>query len=67
MIALSFVILALVSTHWVLIGYLLAFGPDIDGIIGNLNFLGLNGVSADEGSVTYLPLLFMAFQLFLLP
>ena len=32
MITLSFVILALVSIHWVLIGYSLAFGPDIGGI-----------------------------------
>jgi Amt family ammonium transporter len=64
MIALSFVILALVSIHWVLIGYSLAFGPDIGGIIGNLDFVGLNGVSADAGSGTYPPLLFMVFQLF---
>jgi ammonium transporter, Amt family len=64
MIALSFVVLALVSIHWVLIGYSLAFGPDIGGIIGNLEFIGLNGVSADAGSGTYPPLLFMVFQLF---
>jgi Amt family ammonium transporter len=47
-----------------LIGYSLAFGPDIGGIIGNLDFIGLNGVSADAGSGTYPPLLFMVFQLF---
>lgn len=64
MIALSFVVLALVSIHWVLIGYSLAFGPDIGGIIGNLNYIGLNGVSADAGSATYPPLVFMVFQLF---
>lgn len=64
MIALSFVVLALVSIHWVLIGYSLAFGPDIGGMIGNLDFIGLNGVSADAGSGTYPPLLFMVFQLF---
>jgi Amt family ammonium transporter len=64
MIALSFVVLALVSIHWVLIGYSLAFGQDIGGIIGNLNFVGLNGVSAEAGSGTYPPLIYMAFQLF---
>ncbi len=64
MIALSFVVLALVSIHWILIGYSLAFGPDIGGIIGNLDFVGLNGVSADAGSGTYPPLVFMVFQLF---
>jgi Amt family ammonium transporter len=64
MIALSFVVLALVSIHWVLIGYSLAFGPDIGGIIGNLDYVGLNGVSADAGSGTYPPLVYMIFQLF---
>src|SRR5665647_3312211 len=44
MIALSFVVLALVSIHLVFIGYSLAFGPDIGGIIGNFDFVGLNGV-----------------------
>ena len=64
MLALSFVVLALVSIYWVLIGYSLAFGPDVGGIIGNLNYLGLNGVSADAGPGGYPPLVFMAFQLF---
>jgi Amt family ammonium transporter len=64
MIALSFVVLALVSIHWVLIGYSLAFGQDIGGIIGNLDFVGLNGVSAEAGSGSYPPLVFMVFQLF---
>jgi ammonium transporter, Amt family len=64
MIALSFVVLALVSVHWILIGYSLAFGQDIGGLIGNLDFVGLNGVSAHAGSGTYPPLVFMVFQLF---
>ncbi|MEN6442365.1 MAG: ammonium transporter [Methanoregula sp.] len=64
MIALSFVILALVSIQWVLFGYSLAFGPDVGGFIGNLDYLGLTGVSADAGSGSYPPLIFMIFQLF---
>jgi len=64
MIALSFVSLALASIHWVLIGYTLAFGPDVGGFIGNLDYLGLAGVSADAGTGTYPPLVFMIFQLF---
>jgi Amt family ammonium transporter len=64
MIALSFIILSLVSIHWVLIGYSLAFGPDVGGFIGNLNYLGLNGVGWDAGNLAYPPLVFMAFQLF---
>jgi Amt family ammonium transporter len=64
MIALSFVSLALASIQWILIGYSLAFGPDVGGFIGNLDYTGLTGVSADAGAGTYPPLLFMIFQLF---
>ncbi|MDD1701623.1 MAG: ammonium transporter [Methanoregula sp.] len=64
MIALSFVVLALVSIHWILIGYSLAFGPDVGGFIGNLSYLGLTGVSANAGTAAYPPLVYMIFQLF---
>lgn len=40
----SFFVLALISVQWVLWGYSLAFGPDINGIIGNLSWVGMNGV-----------------------
>ena len=40
----SFIILALISVQWVLWGYSLAFGPDKGGIIGGLEWVGLNGV-----------------------
>ena len=40
----SFFILCLISVQWVLWGYTLAFGPDIGGIIGGLDWLGLRGV-----------------------
>ncbi len=42
----SFIIVALISVQWVLWGYTLAFGPDKGGIIGGLEWLGLNGVGA---------------------
>jgi Amt family ammonium transporter len=65
MIMLAFVAFALVSIQWVLVGYSLAFGPDVGGFIGNLDFVGLNGVGMDPGS--YSPaipgLLYMIFQL----
>lgn len=48
----SFAALALVSVQWVLLGYTLAFGPDISHIIGGLSFLGLSGVTGDP-SATY--------------
>ena len=65
MIMLSFVAFALVSIQWELIGYSLAFGPDVRGFVGNLQFLGLNGVGMDPGSYSpVIPsLLYMAFQL----
>src|SRR5512137_1841684 len=65
MIALSFVAFALVSVQWVLIGYSLAFGGDVNGFIGNMTYLGLNNVGMDPGP--YSPaipgLLYMVFQL----
>ena len=51
MITLSFVAFALVSIQWVLVGYSLAFGPDVGGFIGNLSNLGLSGVGMDPGPV----------------
>ena len=65
MIMLSFVAFALVSIQWVLIGYSLAFGPDIGGFIGDLSYVGLNGVGMDPGPYSPLipGLLFMIFQL----
>ncbi|MDP3980284.1 MAG: ammonia channel protein, partial [Chlamydiota bacterium] len=43
----SFVILCLISVQWVLWGYTLSFGNDIGGVIGGLNYLGLNGVGLE--------------------
>jgi Amt family ammonium transporter len=40
----SFAVLGVISVQWVLWGYSLAFGSDINGIIGGLEFLGLQGV-----------------------
>jgi Amt family ammonium transporter len=48
----SFFMLALISVQWVLWGYSLAFGPDKGGIIGGLEWVGLNGVGA-EPNATY--------------
>ena len=37
--------MGLISILWVLIGYTLAFGPDVGGLIGGLDFAGFSGVS----------------------
>ncbi len=46
----SFMAIGLVGVVWVLWGYSLAFGPDVGGfgLIGNLEWFGLAGVSATE-------------------
>ncbi len=50
MIMKSFVILCVISVQWVLWGYTLAFGPDTGmGIIGSLEYFGLNGVGQEPG------------------
>jgi Amt family ammonium transporter len=65
MIALSFIVFALVSLQWVLWGYSLAFGPDIGGLVGGLSALLLNGVGMTPGpyAASIPGLAYMAFQL----
>jgi Amt family ammonium transporter len=62
MVALSFIVFALVSIQWVLFGYSLSFGGDIGGFIGNLDFAGLSGIGMEAGDAGYPPILFVAFQ-----
>lgn len=65
MIALSFISLALAGIPWILIGCSQAFGPNIGGFFGNLDYFGFSGVGADAGVAAYPPLAFMIFQMFL--
>ena len=62
----SFAILCVVSLFWVLLGYSLAFGPDVNGVIGSLAWVGLSGVGLSPHPV-YGPTIphqaFMVFQL----
>ncbi|MFH1484583.1 MAG: ammonium transporter [Chloroflexota bacterium] len=64
-IMMSFVLIAMVSILWVLYGYSLGFGPDIGGVIGRLDWIGLTGVGQEPSDV-YAPtvphLAFMIFQ-----
>lgn len=61
----SFIVLGIITLEWVLWGYSLSFGTDHAGIIGGLEWFGLNGVgmnpSPDYGS-TIPHLAFMIFQ-----
>ncbi len=42
----SFIIIALVSIQWVLIGYTIAFGPDKFNLFGSFDWFGLSGIGA---------------------
>ena len=64
-IMLSFFVLALVSVQWVLFGYSLAFGPDINHLLGSLDWAGLSGVGQEANAdyaATVPHLAFMIFQ-----
>jgi len=63
----SFIVIGLVSVLWVVVGYSLAFGPDVgNGFIGNLDWFGLRHVGQAPSTVyaTTVPhQVFMVFQL----
>lgn len=62
----SFVTLGVVTFIWVTYGYSLAFGPDVNHLIGNLNWAGLQGVTSIPNpsySATIPHQLFMLFQM----
>ncbi|MEA4972477.1 MAG: ammonium transporter [Candidatus Metalachnospira sp.] len=62
----SYAALVLISVQWIFIGYSLAFGPDLGGFIGNLDWAFLHNIDALSSSA-YAPtiphLLFVAFQM----
>ena len=60
------VILCLITLVWVICGYSLAFGPDIGGVIGSLEWVGLQGVGPEPSpdyASTIPHQVFMVFQL----
>ena len=60
----TLVALGLVSLQWTLLGYSLAFGPDVGGVIGNLDHVFLGGVGLEPKAGTAIPhLLFMVYQM----
>ena len=60
----SFVALGLVTVQWVLIGYSLAFGPDIHGLIGNLQWFGLQCVGLEPNPAYAATIPHQAFMMF---
>ncbi len=65
-LTMSFVLLALISVQWVLIGYTLSFGPSVGGLIGSLKWMGLTMVGQNPNAdyaATIPHLAFMIFQM----
>lgn len=61
---LSLVALALGVIQWIIIGYTLAFGSDIGGLIGSFEFFGLFSIPLDGVTETGIPtILFVCFQM----
>ncbi len=60
----SFIALAVITIQWILIGYTLSFGPDINGVIGSLAWFGLKGVGVEPShyAPTVPHLAFMIYQ-----
>jgi len=61
----SFVLIGIVSMVWAVVGYTLAFGPDVGGFVGSLEWIGLRGVGQapnPDYAATVPHLAFMMFQ-----
>lgn len=62
----SFICLAIFTVQWFLFGFSLSFGPDVGGVIGNLDWAFLSGVGLEANadySETIPFILFSMFQL----
>jgi Amt family ammonium transporter len=71
MLGQTLIILGVVTIIWVVFGFSLSFGSDNSGLIGNLDFVFMNGIGvwseppaslAAIGATTIPPLLYMMFQ-----
>lgn len=60
----SIVAMGILTIEWVVIGYTLSFGPDISGIIGNMNFAFIKnvGFAPSEYAPTIPHAVFMIYQ-----
>ena len=64
MLAMNFFTIALVTILWALLGFTLAFGPDVGhGFIGNLHYFALNNMGGAWPGTHVPKLAFMAFQM----
>ncbi len=62
----SFIIIALISVEWALVGYSMAFGPDHGGVVGDLSWFALSGVGLEPNpdyAATVPHMAFMVYQM----
>ncbi len=59
-----FMAMCLITVQWVLIGYTLSFGPDVKGLIGNLSWVGLQGVGLEPNADYAATIPHQAFMIF---
>ena len=63
-LTLSFITMGLIGIQWVIIGYTLAFGPSLGGVVGGLSNFGLSGVGLEASGGSTIPdMAFVAFQM----
>lgn len=62
-ISLSFVAYAVVSIVWVVWGYSLAFGKDVGGLVGSMQYIFMHGVGIKTLSGTIPTFVFASFQM----
>lgn len=61
----SLIMISIISIEWIYIGYTMAFGPDIGGVIGDFSWFALRGVTTEPSPIyaTTIPqIVFMIYQ-----
>jgi ammonium transporter, Amt family len=61
----SLFMIALITIEWVYLGYSMSFGPDVGGVIGNLSWFALHGVTnapSPDYAITIPQTVFMVYQ-----
>jgi len=61
----SLIMISIISIEWVYFGYSMSFGPDVGGIVGNLSWFALHGVTnapSTEYATTIPQTVFMIYQ-----
>jgi Amt family ammonium transporter len=61
----SLIMISIISIEWVYIGYTMSFGPDLNGLIGNLSWFALNNVTnapSPDYATTIPQTVFMIYQ-----